>query len=150
MTAAASITVPAEMDSLMQSLDFVRSFTAENGFDKGRTGEIELCLEEILVNISSYAYPAGGGDIGLSCRLKSDGTLIVEVTDQGVPFDPLSVPDPDTSADVDNRNIGGLGIYFVKQLMDDVQYRREHERNILTLTIKPGPKVPERNPGTVA
>ncbi len=130
-----SITLPARMASLMPSLSFVKTCTESTGFHAKRIGEIELCLEEILVNIINYAYPERPGEMDISCGLKEDGTLIINVADQGVPFDILSVERPDITASVDERHIGGLGIFFVKQLMDDVNYRRENDKNILTLAI---------------
>ena len=136
MTNLGSITLPARMESLMPSLTFVKTCTEGTGFHTKRIGEIELCLEEILVNIINYAYPNTPGEMDISCGLTEDGTLIIHVIDQGVPFDILSVEKPDISASVDERHIGGLGIFFVKQLMDDVHYRRENDKNILTLAIK--------------
>ncbi|MDQ5987204.1 MAG: Serine-protein kinase RsbW [Syntrophus sp. SKADARSKE-3] len=132
---ASSIKLPARMDSLMQSLAFVGSFTGKCGFDQKRSGEIELCLEEVLVNIINYAYPDSPGDFEIACRMTDNGTLIIDIIDQGIPFDVLSVDDPNTAATVDERRIGGLGIFFVKQLMDDVQYHRINDKNILTLSV---------------
>ena len=134
METLASITLPAQMDSLAPALAFVSSFAAEHGFAE-RINEIELCLEEILVNVFSYAYPEMPGHVEIAYGLDHSGALNVEVTDQGIPFDLLSVNDPDTTAAIEERRIGGLGIYFVKQFMDSVAYRRENEKNILTLSI---------------
>jgi anti-sigma regulatory factor (Ser/Thr protein kinase) len=132
---ASSIKLPARMGSLMPSLAFVSSFTGKCGFDRKRVGEIELSLEEVLVNIINYAYPDGPGEFEITCRLTDDGTLIIDIIDQGIPFDVLSVDDPNTAATVDERRIGGLGIFFVKQLMDDVQYHRINNKNTLTLSV---------------
>jgi serine/threonine-protein kinase RsbW len=137
MKTIASITVPAHIDSLMPSLNFVTSFSDVSGFGKKRIGEIELCMEEVLVNIFKYAYPEDSGEIEITCRLAENGALILEVADRGIPFDILTVDDPNVAADVEDRKIGGLGIFFVKQLMDDVQYRRENAQNILTMTVNP-------------
>jgi serine/threonine-protein kinase RsbW len=62
--------------------------------------------------------------------------MIIEIIDSGVPFDVTSLTDPDLTADVGERKIGGLGIFLVKKMVDEVKYRREIDRNILTLTIK--------------
>jgi serine/threonine-protein kinase RsbW len=135
MKTLASITLPAQMNSLAPALAFVRSFAVKSGFDDKKIGEIELCLEEILVNVFSYAYPEGAGEVEISYGMDTSGPLIVEVADHGIPFDLLSVADPNTAAGINERHIGGLGIYFVKQLMDQVRYRREDNQNILTLSI---------------
>ena len=60
----------------------------------------------------------------------------MEITDQGMPFDVLSLPDPDTTPDIMERKIGGLGVYFIRKLTDEVSYRREDGRNILRLLLR--------------
>ncbi|MCX7634751.1 MAG: ATP-binding protein, partial [Syntrophales bacterium] len=128
---------PAVMASLRVACDFLGAFVAGHGYLEDRLGEIELCLEEIIVNIINYAYPEGPGTVEISLREGTEGELEMEVVDRGVAFDPLSVDDPDISKDIDERRIGGLGIFFVKQLADRVVYRREGDRNILSLTFVP-------------
>ena len=140
MRTFASITVPAQIDSLSPVMDFVDTFADKSGFGKKRTGEVRLAIEEILVNIIHYAYPEISGEVEIACHLADDGTMVIEVKDQGIPFNILSVKDPNIAAGVDERQIGGLGIFFVKQLMDDVQYRREGDQNILTLSVYPRPE----------
>ena len=128
-----NIVVLAHLSSLQKSVAFVSSFTRNLGFDPRRLSEIELCVEEILVNIFNYAYPGESGEVKISCRSGPGGTLTIEIVDSGIPFNILSSDDPDISLNIDERHIGGLGIYFVKQLMDRVEYRRENNKNILSL-----------------
>ncbi|MCK9391725.1 MAG: ATP-binding protein [Syntrophales bacterium] len=128
-----NIVVLAHLSSLQKSVAFVSSFTRNLGFDPRRLSEIELCVEEVLVNIFNYAYPGESGEVKISCRSGSEGTLTIEIVDSGIPFNILSSDDPDISLNIDERHIGGLGIYFVKQLMDRVEYRRENNKNILSL-----------------
>lgn len=128
-----NIVVPAHLESLQKSIAFVSSFTRELGFDPGRLSEIELCVEEVLVNIFNYAYPGETGEVEISCRSGPEGVLTIEIVDSGIPFDILSSDDPDISLTIDERNVGGLGIYFVKQLMDRVEYRRENNKNYLSM-----------------
>ena len=123
------------MDSLHPLLVFVRSCAMQQGLGQERLQEIELAMEEILVNIFNYAYPDRLGEVEVACRLADDGRLLVEVADQGVPFNILSREDPDLKAGIEERNIGGLGVFFVKQFIRDIRYQREGGRNILTLTI---------------
>jgi serine/threonine-protein kinase RsbW len=123
------------MDSLHPLLSFVRSCATEQGLGQERLQEIDLVMEEILVNIFSYAYPDHLGDVDVGCRLADDGKLLVEVADQGVPYNILSREDPDLKAGIEERKIGGLGVFFVKQFIRDIRYRREGGRNILTLPI---------------
>ncbi len=135
MRPLASQTFPARMEALASSMAFVNAQCEAMGLDRRRAGEVELCLEEVLVNIIHYAYPDDApGKMTVACSRDGDA-LVIEVSDGGTPFDILSAPEPDLTADVDQRRIGGLGIFFVKQLMDDVRYRRENDRNILTLVV---------------
>ncbi|MDP2839332.1 MAG: ATP-binding protein [Syntrophales bacterium] len=123
------------MDSLHPLLVFVRSCAMQQGLGQERLQEIELAMEEILVNIFNYAYPDRLGEVEVACRLADDGRLLVEVADQGVPYNILSREDPDLKAGIEERNIGGMGVFFVKQFIRDIRYQREGGRNILTLTI---------------
>ncbi len=127
----------AEPENLGPLLEFTRKRVMERGFDEGAADRIELAMEEVLVNVINYAYPETPGVIELRF-LKADGRgLSIEVGDRGIPFDPLAAPEADTTAALEDRNIGGLGIFFVRRIMDRVEYRREEGRNILTLTVYP-------------
>jgi anti-sigma regulatory factor (Ser/Thr protein kinase) len=104
-------------------------------FDQKKIQKIELAVEEALVNIFNYAYPDGPGEVEVNCRADHDHFLI-EIVDSGIPFDMTSLPDPDLAANVDDREIGGLGIFLIKKMADEVKYGREAGRNILSLAIK--------------
>ncbi|MGE0666743.1 MAG: ATP-binding protein [Sphingomonadales bacterium] len=94
---------------------------------------IDVVLDELLVNTISYGYPdSRAGTIRLSIRVGDDVTIVIE--DDGDPFDPLSVAPPDLDADLDDRQLGGLGVHFVRTMMDAVDYRRIDGINRLTLT----------------
>ena len=127
--------LPAKLDYLPDFIGFVSRFFRENGFAQKQVSEIELATEEALVNIFSYAYPDRDGDIELECVPETDDLFRIEIRDFGMPFDVLSISDPDIDSDIDDRPIGGLGIFFIKKLVDHVDYRRENEQNILTLKI---------------
>jgi serine/threonine-protein kinase RsbW len=133
----AHIRVPARIDSLPALLAFVGSCLESQGIGQERLREIELAMEEILVNIFNYAYPDRQGEVEIVCGFDKDGGLQVEVSDQGTPFNSLCREDPDLQAGIEERNIGGLGVFFVKQLIPAILYRWEDGRNILTLPINP-------------
>jgi len=135
MTMPSTITLPGTMESLYELMGFVTSFAREKGFSKNRISEIELAMEEVLINIIKYAYKncVVCGSIEITCNSVDTQGLVIEVVDSGIPFDIFSIPEPDVSADIDERQIGGLGIFFVKQFMDDVRYKREDNQNKLTL-----------------
>jgi sigma-B regulation protein RsbU (phosphoserine phosphatase) len=104
------------------------------GFPQERMADIELAVEEVLANIISHAYQASKGTIELRCSC-DDRRLVLQFIDGGIPFDVTAAPVPKLPSDISRRDIGGLGIHLVKQLMDEVTYRRENERNILTLSV---------------
>jgi len=81
-------------------------------------------VDEACTNIIKYAYAGKAGIIAIICERQKD-ELIITISDYGKPFDPLSVPQPDLAADLDHRKVGGLGIYLMKKLMDDVSYNFE-------------------------
>jgi anti-sigma regulatory factor (Ser/Thr protein kinase) len=98
-----------------------------------------IAVEEAFVNICSYAYPEGAGEVELACTTEGEA-LVLEIADAGRPFDRLSLPDPDTTSGLMDREIGGLGVHFIRKLTDAVSYRRENGRNILRMLFKRTPE----------
>lgn len=96
--------------------------------------QLDIAVEEIFVNIASYAYAPEVGETWIEIKITED-PLCAHITfqDCGIPYDPLKKPDPDVTLAADERAIGGLGIFMVKKSMDDVQYKHENGRNILYL-----------------
>ncbi|MHB9098037.1 MAG: ATP-binding protein [Syntrophales bacterium] len=134
-----AIRVEARLDNLYALLEFVAACAKRHGAGEQRIREIDLVIEELLVNIFNYAYPGRSGDVEITCRSDEAGRFLVEIADQGVPFNILTRDDPDREAGIEERTVGGLGIFFVKRLVREIRYRREGERNILTLTVDPAP-----------
>lgn len=96
--------------------------------------QIDIAVEEIFVNIASYAYSPGEGPATVRVNV-DDEHKFVDITfiDNGVPYDPLAKEDPDITLSAEQRQIGGLGIFMVKQSMDDVIYEYRDGHNILTI-----------------
>ena len=95
---------------------------------------INLALEEAVSNVMLYAYPGKSGQVLVECEMKRNkGQAIFTITDSGVPFDPTQQEDPDVTQSAEERPIGGLGIFLVRQIMDDIRYERKNGKNILTL-----------------
>ncbi len=95
--------------------------------------EMFLVAEEVLANTISYGYEGDAVheiELEMTCE---DGTFSMKFTDDAAPYDPLSRPAPDLDAPTEERGIGGLGIHLVKTLTDEATYRREADRNILTV-----------------
>ncbi len=104
------------------------------GFDMATTMQINLAIEEAVVNVMNYAYPAGTkGDITIEA--KSNGTEVMFViSDTGTPFDPTAKAEVDITLSAEDRSIGGLGIHLIRQIMDHINYERSDGHNVLTLT----------------
>jgi serine/threonine-protein kinase RsbW len=134
MHVLSTIKLPAKLDNLYKFLDVVSSCAKGQGFAQKRINDIELAIEEALVNIFNYAYQDNTGDIEVICSLDND-LFIVDIIDSGIPFDLLLHKEPDLTSDISKRQIGGLGVFFIKTLMDDVKYRRENDKNILSFFI---------------
>jgi len=126
------ITIPARIDSLDTVLEFIEGILTRSGADVKRQYKLQIAAEEIFVNIASYAYPSGEGDATVGAAADAAG-FVMEFSDGGMPYNPLSRADPDPRLPADGRKIGGLGIYIVKMIMDEADYRYCGGRNILTL-----------------
>ncbi|MDD6898880.1 MAG: ATP-binding protein [Treponema porcinum] len=100
--------------------------------------QIDLAVEEIYVNIAHYAYSPDKGTVQIDCSVEktsdAPAKLTVSFTDRGKAFNPLEKPDPDITLSVEEREIGGLGIFLTKKYMDSVLYERKDNQNILTFT----------------
>ena len=96
------------------------------------TNKLDMCAEEIFANVAFYAYPEKQGIIDVTLN-KNDKNIIIEFKDEGIEYNPLEKPDPDITLPPEERPIGGLGIYIVKNLSDEIYYKRENDKNILTL-----------------
>lgn len=140
MNALSKINVPARLENLDTLVQSITSCAKEHGFIGNKLYHIELAVEEVFVNICNYAYPGTEGDAEVKCRLDNNN-FVIEFIDSGIPFDITSMPGPDITKDIPERPVGGLGIFFMKKMMDDVRYRREGNKNILCLVIAPA--VPE-------
>lgn len=130
------IRLPARIENLKELMGFVSGFAHGAGFTRKKILKIELAMEEALLNIFNYAYSDDhGGEVEVRCRMKDKSTLIIDILDTGIPFDILAVPAPDTSSGISERKIGGLGIFLIRKMVDEVRYRQEGKSNILTFII---------------
>lgn len=105
------------------------------GLPKELNMPVNLALEEAVTNVMLYAYPGKSGQVLVEAD-KSAKQVIFTISDTGIPFDPTQQDEPDITQSVEERSIGGLGIFLVRQIMDDVRYERKDNKNILTLTKK--------------
>lgn len=130
-----SITVPALTEQLDTVLQFVQNELDQINCPLKICNQIAIAVEEIFVNIAHYAYRPDVGDATIRCQVSTSGQpqITVEFLDSGKPYDPLKNADPDTTLSAEERDIGGLGIFMVKRLMDDVKYEYKDGKNILTI-----------------
>jgi len=122
----------ANLENLHLFMEYALRFAEDSGLNKTDLARLELAIEESVVNIISYAFPGRKGEIEMSCESRKD-SIVIELKDNGLPFNPLEKEDPDITASVEDRKVGGLGIYLVKNIMDEVSYKYHDGCNILTL-----------------
>jgi serine/threonine-protein kinase RsbW len=126
-------TIPNRREALRQVVDAVDKFADEHHLAAEIVGDVQVALDEVLTNIVDYGYTDDAEHEIRVCLRVSDGVLETTVEDDGVPFNPLESTRPDTSAPLQERRIGGVGLHFVKNLMDEVSYARVGDRNRIVL-----------------
>lgn len=96
--------------------------------------QIDIAIDELFGNIAHYAYRPETGDATVRVEVIEEPlSVVITFIDQGIPYDPLSSAEPDTSLSAEERSIGGLGIFMVKKSMDEIAYRYEDGKNILSI-----------------
>ena len=128
------LTIEAKVENLHQVLAFVDTYLESLDCSMKIQMQIDVAVEEIFVNVASYAYAPGTGSVTLQLE-SGTSPLSVSITfiDSGVPYNPLAKKDPDVSLSAEERSIGGLGIYMVKKSMDSMTYEYKDKHNVLTL-----------------
>ena len=128
------ITVDATLDNLEVVQNFVSEELEMQGCSMKVMMQIEIAVEEIYVNIVHYAYNPEIGKATIRCEVTDNPMqVIIQFLDSGVPFDPLAKKDADITLSAEEREIGGLGIFMVKQSMDEVSYEYKEGKNVLTI-----------------
>ena len=124
------------IQQIPQLADFIETIANEMRLDQSLAMSLNLALEEAVTNVILYAYPAGSdGLVDIEAIMGKD-ILEFIISDSGVAFDPTAAPEADISLGVEDRPIGGLGIFLVRNIMDTVSYQRTDGKNILSMTIK--------------
>ena len=120
-----------EIDVLVDGINY---FAEKKRIDNETKLDLCIALDEIITNIISYAFDDDSEHNIVVQFTFNDDSLAVRVEDDGKPFNPLEYPTPDTTKPLEEREIGGLGVFFVMELMDSVKYKRKEKKNILTIT----------------
>lgn len=129
-----SLEGPARLPLLESAQAELDAFATRHAWSEEARFQVSLALEEVLMNVMSHGGSTAGQPPGVRVRLsQGDADVTLEIADEGVAFDPLQAPAPDLESDLDERRVGGLGVFLVQQLMDAVDYRRDDGWNHLVL-----------------
>lgn len=130
------LTIPGRYDRIREACDFVVSGAETAGFDPDELFRIQLACDEACTNIIEHAYGVeNAGEIFVSWR-KTEGAFIIELRDNGRPFKPeevLSPSVPDSPDNIDELKVGGLGLHFMRTLMDEVEFSFDDQGNRLVM-----------------
>lgn len=134
MIGVKELTVKAAIENVGVVTEFVNEQLERLGCPGRAKMQIDVAIDELFGNIAQYAYPPGTGEATVRVETQEDPlAVIITFIDSGVPYDPLAREDPDITLSVEERGIGGLGIFMVKKTMDAISYAYRDERNILTI-----------------
>ena len=127
--------VDADLKELDKVQDFIREELEQYDVSPNVMFQLELAVEEIYTNITSYAYHPELGKATINCSVEENPLRVtIQFLDSGKPFDPLAKDEADTSKQALLERTGGLGIFLVKKNMDDVEYSYENGKNVLTIS----------------
>lgn len=132
-TAPLALTFADRIEDIPRVIAAAEAFCTEHGVPPRVFGNVQLALDEWLANVINYAWAGDGphrGDLSLTL---ADGRLTLEIHDDGPAFNPLERAAPDLDSPLEDRAVGGLGIHLIRSVMDEVRYRRDGGRNVLTL-----------------
>ncbi|MYE11019.1 MAG: ATP-binding protein [Gammaproteobacteria bacterium] len=133
MSANLSLKVATNVEDLRRAQDEIEAFCNAQAWPADVVFQIGLVVEELGINVVNYAYEDGAEHEFSISVTSDDGSLTLEIVDGGQAFDPLEdAPEPDLDASLEDRPIGGLGVYLVRTIMDELSYRREDGHNRLT------------------
>ena len=133
------------LEELSRLADIIDARSEERGWPPGWAMHLNVCLDELITNVVSYGYRDQSGEQDARSKeirvvvTESDEGLIVEMEDHGSPYNPfVEAPEPDVDASVEDRKVGGLGVYIVKRLTDEASWERRGDVNYIRLVKKRG------------
>lgn len=126
------ITVKADIANIPEITDFICGILEEYGCSPKITAQLSIAADELASNVAKCAYPDGEGYLTISVDLESrPDSVILTFTDEGIPFDPTAVAEPDVSASAEERTPGGLGLLLVRKMTDGLFYENKDGKNVL-------------------
>lgn len=136
MSATLSLKIETSHDELDRITAAIEDFGEQENWSPALLFRVNLVLEELGLNVMDYGYDDGLHEFEIILTSEPD-VLTIEIIDDGRPFDPLSdTPPPVLDGSIEDRPVGGLGVHLVRELMDELHYRREQDRNHLTLITR--------------
>lgn len=125
----------AKIENYNELCSWVKETRAKWNISKELANKLDICIEEVFANILHYAYPGNIGIFEVKLQ-KTNENIIIEFKDEGIEFNPLEKQDPEINLPPEKRTPGGLGIFLTKKMTDNIIYKREDNKNILTLIFK--------------
>ena len=127
--------IEGKLENLSLIGEFIGDSMREFGLDNRKIFNVQMAVDEACTNIIEYGYANEVGTIDIACQRRGE-EIVVVIKDRAKPFDPTSVQPPDLNASLEERKTGGLGIYFMKTLMDEVRYEFKEGKNVLTMVVR--------------
>ncbi len=127
------LTLPAAAENIEKAVAFVNGQLEAAGCPPKTMIQIDVAIDELFGNIAHYAYGKDTGDATVRVEVTEEPAVIITFIDNGIPYNPLKKSDPDVTKDLEEREIGGLGIFMVKKSMDDITYEYKEGQNILRI-----------------
>lgn len=127
------IEIKNDLDQITLVMSALEEYADRTSLDIRTAQAAELALDELLNNSISYGFPDNGPHIITVELEKKEGALLIEISDDGVPFNPFEQAVPDLESSIEERELGGVGIHLVRNFMDEYGYERVHGRNVITL-----------------
>jgi serine/threonine-protein kinase RsbW len=141
--APAILTIEATLDALVTISDFIVEQARAAGLDEHTVWEVQLAVDEAATNIIQHSYAEQQGEIQLTTEVRDD-ELEIRIVDHGRRFNPDDIPEPDLTSPLEERRTGGLGLYLMRKLMDQVKFCLNNGENILVMTKRirqPDPRI---------
>ncbi|PKL68446.1 MAG: ATP-binding protein [Methanomicrobiales archaeon HGW-Methanomicrobiales-1] len=130
-----SCTIDANIHAIPEVSQSLDQAMRVHGFSEEDILDTQLAVEEAITNVIVHGYAKGPGKIVISIHT-TQGLAEIQIEDYAPQFNPLTIPEPDISVEIEERKIGGLGVFLIRQVMDDIMYRYEDGKNILVLVKK--------------
>ncbi len=133
MNTSSTLTVAAKVENLAVIAEFIEETLHDAGCLEETIFSVQLAVDEASSNVMLYGYPDGGpGTLTVVCEI-AEGTIRLTLSDDGKPFDPLTIEPPNLDTDLEHRRVGGLGVHFIRSVMDDVGYDYVDGKNVLCM-----------------